>query len=222
MDAGIFSRLHDITPADGTIKERNVFRHRTADEENILIHRRQRTGDYLAGQIPAGHAVQKHLAAPFLIEPCDNLGQRTLAAARCAHHRNPAAGTGVQIEMLQKRPFQRTVAKAHILQPQVPRQTVKGYLFLSFLLRGRKIQTVHLISAHVIQTLHLHFRGLQGGTQAHQRIDRRLKAAHQMLECHEHTRCHRTFHNGKTAHGHNERTIDSCQQGRQELYRHRP
>ena len=124
--------------------------------------------------------------------------------------------------MFKERLFQRAVTKTYISQTQITGKTVGGERFLQFFLLGRKVQIIHLITAHIIQALHLHFCGLQGRAKSHQSIYRCLKTAHQVLESHEHTSRHGTFHNGETTDGHNQRPVNTGKQCGQHLYRHSP
>ena len=220
MDAGVLRRLHDIASRHRRVKERDVFRHRAGDQENVLIYRRHGIQDHGAGQLFPRYAVKGHRAAPFLVKPGDDFRERRFAASGSAHHGHPAAGTHVHIEIREQRFFQWTITEGNVCKGQLPGQPFPWECPRCVV--RRKIQLVHLIAPYVVQSLHLHFRRLQRSAQPQQSVYRRLETAHQILERQEHARRHRPVHDGEAAESHDQRAVDAAEERRQERHRHLP
>ena len=156
MDAGVLRRLYDVGFRHGPVEQRDIFPHRAGKLEHVLIHRGDGIHPHGAGNLPALHAVEQHVARPFLVKPRCQLCQRRFSAARRAHDGSPASRLQMQLEMLQERRVERAVAEAH-----VPHLNPAGQSFSreDILLRLVGIvQVVDRIAAHVVEALHLHFR----------------------------------------------------------------
>ena len=81
MYAGILGRLYDIALCNGTVKEGDVFRNASRDEEDVLIHRCERTLDCLAGELPPGYSIERQRSAPLLIKTGNDFRQSGLPAS---------------------------------------------------------------------------------------------------------------------------------------------
>ena len=216
MDAGVLRRLDYIVLGNGFIEKGDILPYRPRDLKYILIHGGKGIDDDGAGDFPPLHPVKEHFSRPFLIQSRDDFRQGGFAAAGGTHHGYPAPRLQVHIKMLQKGRLQRAVTEAHILHHQIPRQA--GALEAHFALVGRVVQAVYLVAAHIVQPLHLHFRGLQRRAQSQELPEGSLKAAHKILEGHEDTGGHHPLHDGEAADGHDEGAIDPRQKPRQELH----
>src|SRR5690606_8690068 len=81
VDGRVSCRLADALRGNRRVPHRHVFGHRSAEQEDFLVDDRQRVRDQIPWNLVAGHAVEEHVAAPWLIETRNQLGRRRLAAA---------------------------------------------------------------------------------------------------------------------------------------------
>ena len=117
----------------------------------------------------------------------------------------------MQIEVLDQRRSNRTVAEAHVLELQFARQSIALKAPRGFV--RRIILLVDMILHHIVEPLHLHLRRLQRRAQGHQLRHRLLELSHQRLKCHEHAR--------EAAHRHDQRRVHARRHHRTNRQRQR-
>ena len=205
MDAGIHGGLYDIGSRHGFIEHTDVFPDRPGNLEYVLIYRGQGIHNHRPGDLPSFNSVKQDLAGPFLVKPCDNFRQGTLAAAGGAHHGSPASRLQVQVEVLDKGRVKGAVAEAYILQCHFAGKAVtrKRYDLVPL----RVVQVVCFIAPHIVQTPHLHFRILQHVAQGQQLLHRLVEFGDQVVKGRVNTGGHDAFHDRKAAHRHDQGAV---------------
>ena len=220
MDAGIHGSLYHVCRRNRFIEHGNVFPDGPGHLEHVLIHRGQGIYNDRTGDLPAFYTVKQNLAGPFLVKPRYQLRKSALAAAGGSYHGSPAPRFQMQVKVLEEGRIQRTVAKADILHGHFAGKAVpcKG----NNLIFVRVVQGVRFIAPHIVQTAHLHFRILQHVAQGQQLLHRLPEFGDQVVKGHINTGSHDAFHDGKTAHRHDQGCVKPAQKQGNQFHLHGP
>ena len=158
---------------NGIIPHLDVIGDSVLKHNDILIDDRQRTHHDFAGIGTAGFAVKEDFAAPRLIQPGEQLGNRGFAAAGRPDNGDPVAGLQGDGKIPDERLFQPGIAKSDVFQLDIAPQLFQTVGHASPLRGIFIIRIFH----DVLDTLHLRAHFLNGLPGAHQRHGRIHKGA---------------------------------------------
>ena len=92
---------------------------------DVLVHERDRVGNERSCDLAPRPAVQQHLAFPGLIQTADELHDRGLTAAGCAHQADSLPGLDPQTEVRHQGFCQAVIAEYQVAQFNLARELGK-------------------------------------------------------------------------------------------------
>ena len=179
MDLGVPRSYDDFKIGDRFVPHPDVVGNRVFKQRNILINHGYRAGKHASRDGRNRFSVVQDFSAPRLIQPRDQLGQRTFSASAGAYKSDPAAGLQGHGKIPDQRLRQAGITEGDMLQLHLSRQF--GIVLVlpdRFILHVRVVGILH----HILHALHTGAHFLDGLTSAYEGHRRAEEGPHIALK----------------------------------------